>query len=98
MTLNVMNMYLENENSPHNIEELEDDEEGVEDVVGREHVNVLFSRVESGVENARGKQDTSRDDIIENIIIAALLPCEDPGDSEASKDDLRQLLFLHIFD
>ena len=39
--------YSEYHDGPHDIEDLEDDEEAVEDVVGGEHVDVDLSSVKS---------------------------------------------------
>ena len=41
---------------PDDIQELKDEEESVEDVVSREHVNVLLSSIQGRVEDAGGEE------------------------------------------
>ena len=58
-----MDSNLEYEVGPDNIENLEGDEEGVEDIVTREHWNVGTSIMKGGVENIKGVDTTSGDKI-----------------------------------
>ena len=51
--------YSEYHDGPHDIEDLEDDEEAVEDVVGGEHVDVDLSSVKSWVQHSVGEQKAS---------------------------------------
>ena len=49
-------MYPQKLDRPDDIKELKDEEESVEDVVSREHVNVLLSSIQGRVEDAGGEE------------------------------------------
>ena len=53
--------YPEKEVGPDYIEHLESDQEGVEYVIGREHLNVGTSIMEGGVEDEGGEDTTPLD-------------------------------------
>ena len=57
-------VYLEYQVCPHEIENLKNDEEGVEDVVSRKHVNIFFSCRKGRVQYPAWKQVTSESKVI----------------------------------
>ena len=53
--MSVWGVYPEYEDGPHQVEELQDDQEAVEDVVGGEHVDVGLRGADGGVQDTGGE-------------------------------------------
>ena len=53
--MSVWGVYPEYEDGPHQVEELQDDQEAVEDVVSGEHVDVGLRGADGGVKDTGGE-------------------------------------------
>ena len=77
----VLEANLQYEDSPHDVEDLEETEEEVEDVIAREHVYMLLSGVQGGPQHLAGEDEA---------------PHGDPDYSEHPKHHLGHLVSLGI--
>ena len=84
--------YPENKVGPDYIEHLESDQEGVEYVIGREHLNVGSSIMEGGVEDEGGEDATPLDKVSVFVFVFFVsphaLPCDYPDQGKDDKDNI----------